>query len=156
MENIYANDWDATEDHPGFNWDRMRLGRRLGGEMLGASIYLIQPGQKSFPYHLHHANEELLIVLEGSVSVRTPEGEQEATTGDAMLFRRGPDGAHQVRNHTGTSARFLMISTMVAPEISEYPDSGNIGVFPDRAPGSPGDGHRFLHGGSLADYFEDV
>lgn len=153
MQNIYEDSWDATEDHPGFEWQRMRLARRLGGEKLGASVYLIDPGQKSFPYHFHHANEEMLIVLEGSVTVRTPEGEQVAEKGDATIFNVGPSGAHQVINHTDTMARVLIMSTMIHPEVAEYPDSGNIGVLTERAPGAPGGTARFIDGGAEADYF---
>jgi uncharacterized cupin superfamily protein len=121
--------------------------------MLGASIYLIRPGQRSFPYHFHHANEEMLIVLDGTVTVRTPEGDDIAGRGDAMIFPRGPGGAHQVVNHTDEPARILMISTMASPEISEYPDSGNVGLFPDRAPGAPGGIGRFIDGAAEVDYF---
>jgi uncharacterized cupin superfamily protein len=156
MENIYSTDWDATEDHPGYEWGRIRLARRLGGEMLGASIYVIHPGQKSFPYHFHHANEEMLIVLEGSVEVRTPEGEHQAGRGDAMIFRKGPDGAHQMANKSDSEARILMISTMVEPEIAEYPDTGKIGVFAGRAPGAAGPAslRKFLDGSAEVGYFD--
>lgn len=156
MENIYANDWDTSEDHPGYEWGRIRLARRLGGEMLGASVYVIGAGQKSFPYHYHHANEEMLIVLEGSVTVRTPEGEQVADRGDALMFPRGPAGAHQVVNHSEEEARFLMMSTMVHPEISEYPDSGNIGLFTEIAPGGLAGSTRFVDGDAEVDYFRGV
>lgn len=139
MENIYANDWDATQDRPGFEWRRMRLGRRLGGEMLGASIYVIGPGQKSFPYHLHHANEEMLIVLDGAVTVRTRHGELSAEKGDALLFARGPEGAHQVINTSDGDARIMMISTMEEPDITEYPDSEKVGLFSGTAPGGSGE-----------------
>jgi uncharacterized cupin superfamily protein len=156
MENIYSTDWDGTQDHPGYEWHRIRLGRRLGGKMLGASIYVLGPGQRSFPYHLHHANEELLIVLEGAVHVRTPDGEHEAGKGDAIAFRRGPSGAHQVINRSDTQARILMMSTMVEPEIAEYPDSGNVGVFAGRAPGDavPAALAKFIDGSAEVDYFE--
>lgn len=156
MENIFTTDWDATEDHPGYEWSRLRLGRRLGAEMLGASVYLIESGQKSFPYHFHHANEEMLIVLEGTVIVRTPGGELQAGQGDALSFGKGPAGAHQVINRSPEPARILMISTMVEPEIAEYPDSGNIGVFAGRAPGAAGkaDLHKFIDGSAEVDYFE--
>jgi uncharacterized cupin superfamily protein len=156
MENIYDDDWDLVQDHPGYQWSRLRLARRLGGRMLGASVYLLGPGQMSFPYHIHHANEEMLIVLEGLVSVRTPEGERQAGRGDALIFPRGPDGAHQVLNRSDQPARFIMISTMVEPEISEYPDSGNIGLFAGRAPGASGEGglQRFVAGDHEVDYFE--
>lgn len=156
MENVYSTDWDGSNEHPGHHWNRIRLARRLGGEMLGASIYVIGPGQKSFPYHFHHANEEMLIVLEGEVVLRTPEGEQHAGTGDARIFRTGPSGAHQVINRSDQNARIVMMSTMVEPEIAEYPDSGNIGVFAGNARG--GDGSKslakFVDGSAEVDYYE--
>ena len=156
MENVYSTDWDGTQDHPGYEWHRIRLARRLGGEMLGASIYVIGPGQKSFPYHFHHANEEMLIVLEGEVSVRTPEGEQVAVAGDAMVFNKGPDGAHQMINRSDSQARIVMMSTMVEPEIAEYPDSGNVGVFAGRSPRAGGSAtlSKFIDGSAEVDYFE--
>lgn len=44
------------------------------------------------------------------------------------MFRRGPDGAHEVRNDGGEPARVLLLSTMSDPEVCVYPDSGKIGV----------------------------
>ncbi len=155
MENIYATDWDATEDEPGYEWNRIRLGRRLGSQKLGASVYVLSPGQRSFPYHFHHANEEMLIVLEGEVVIRTPEGESHARTGDAMAFPADESGAHQVINESDHPARILMISTMIEPEIAEYPDSGKIGVFAGVAPGAAGDGlQKFLDGTAEVPYFD--
>lgn len=146
MHNVFANDWEHTEERPGFRSHRIRLGQRLGGEMIGVTIYALEPGQKSFPYHQHHANEELLLVLSGSIIARTPDGEQEMGEGDALLFRRGAEGAHQVINRSDETARYLMFSTKVAPEVVEYPDSGNLGVF--------GDGLRKLVDGTAArDYY---
>ena len=122
--------------------------------MIGASVYLIHPGQKSFPYHCHHANEEMLVVLEGRVTVRTPDGDQEAERGDALIFNRGQSGAHQLTNNAEEDARVLMISTMVSPEITEYPDSGKVGVFPGRAPGGTRGKARFLDGNAQVDYYD--
>ncbi len=156
MENIYATEWDAIEDQRGYEWTRIRLGRRLGAEKLGASVYVLGPGQKSFPYHFHHANEEMLIVLGGVVTVRTPDGEVEARRGDALSFPSGAAGAHQVINQSGERARILMLSTMIEPEIAEYPDSGKIGVFAGRAPGAAGTGmQKFLDGSAVLPYFDD-
>ena len=156
MENVFSDDFDGSEERPGYQWKRIRLGRRLGGELLGASVYLLPRGEKSFPYHLHHANEELLLVLEGEVEVRTPAGVETMGRGDATLFRRGPQGAHQVIGLSNEPARFIMFSTMIEPEIAEYPDSGNLGVFAGRAPGADGDATlwRFVDGSAERDYFE--
>ena len=156
MENVYATDWDAEENQTGFQWTRIRLGRRLGASKLGASVYVLGPGQKSFPYHFHHANEEMLIVLEGEVIVRTPQGEEEASRGDAVSFPTGPVGAHQLINRSEEPARVLMLSTMIEPEIAEYPDSGKVGVFAGRAPGATGPGmQKFLDGAAIVPYFDD-
>lgn len=156
MQNIYASDWDSEEDHTGYRWHRIRLGRRLGASKLGASVYVLSPGQRSFPYHYHHANEEMLVVLEGALSVRTPDGAQDAGPGDAVVFPAGESGAHQVINVSDEPARFMMISTMIEPEIAEYPDSGQIGVFAGRAPGASGEARlqKFLDGSAEVDYFE--
>jgi len=115
----------------------------------------MEPGRKSFPYHLHHANEELLLVLEGEVVVRTPEGEQTMGRCDATLFLRGPDGAHQVINRSDAPARFIMFSSMVQPEIAEYPDTGNIGLFAEREPRPDGEVvlQKYVDGSAERDYF---
>ncbi len=133
--NLFGDDWDETNTEPGYGWNRLRVGRHLGGARIGASVYELPPGQRSWPYHLHYANEELLIVLAGTATVRTPAGEQPLAAGEATLFRRGPEGAHAVRNDGAGPLRIAMISTMVAPEIAEYPDSGKLGVFAGTAPG---------------------
>jgi len=60
-----------------------------------------------------------------------------------------------VINRSPTAARVLVISTMRAPDVAEYPDSGKIGVFA-QPPGSgrPDELKRFLHSDATADYFE--
>jgi uncharacterized cupin superfamily protein len=67
-----------------------------------------------------------LIVLRGHPTLRTPEGERELAEGDVVCFPRGAAGAHQVRNETEEPARILMLSTLIVPEILEYPDSGKV------------------------------
>ena len=69
-----------------------------------------------------------MIVVRGHPTLRTPEGEQELGEGDVVCFRRGNDGLHQVRNATDAPIRVLMLSTLIAPDIVEYPDSGKVGA----------------------------
>ena len=56
-----------------------RLGPAAGARDLGCSLYEIDPGGQAVPYHAHHANEELLIVLDGTLELRTPEGTRTVT-----------------------------------------------------------------------------
>ena len=53
---------------------------------------------------------------------------QELSEGDVVCFRRGKDGAHQVRNDTDAPVRVLMLSTLLKPDIVEYLDSGKVGA----------------------------
>lgn len=91
-------------------------------ELIGGSVYEIDPGKKLWPCHLHHANEEWLVVLRGRPTLRTPEGERELVEGDVACFVRGATGAHRVRNATEEPRAHPMFST----QILEYPDSGKL------------------------------
>jgi uncharacterized cupin superfamily protein len=69
-----------------------------------------------------------LLVVSGSPTLRPPEGERDLKEGDVVCFLRGKDGAHQVSNRTDSPVRVLMLSTLIAPDIVEYLDSGKIGA----------------------------
>jgi uncharacterized cupin superfamily protein len=126
IANVFALACDADMEHEGFRIQQAALTRRIGAELLAGNIYDVAPGKKLWPYHLHHANEEWLIVLRGRPTLRTVEGERELAEGDVACFVRGGDGAHQLRNASGEPVRVLMLSTRLSPEIIEYPDSGKV------------------------------
>ena len=95
-------------------------------------MYELEPGDRLWPYHTHHANEEWMIVLRGRPTLRTPEGEQELDEGDVVCHPRGQDGLHQIRNATDEPIRVLMLSTLIKPDIVEYPDSDKVGARASR------------------------
>jgi uncharacterized cupin superfamily protein len=130
--NLYGDDWDVEDDRQGYAKRMTGVARRLGGELLGASLYEVPPGQRTWPYHVEHGNEEWLLVVDGAPTLRTPGGERELSRGDAVCFRRGPDGAHQVINRSEAPARLLILSTMQYPHVVDYPDSGKVGIAPER------------------------
>jgi uncharacterized cupin superfamily protein len=125
----------GPSDPAGFRTQGASVGRLAGGERLGASLYEIPAGEAVCPYHWHEANEEMLLVLSGEPSVRTPEGWRDLEPGELVAFPRGASGAHQVMNRREEPARILMLSEMNAPELVVYPDSNKAGVR-SRAPGS--------------------
>src|SRR5262245_45945673 len=126
--NLNADDWDHTAEREGWRSKATRVGAKLNAELIGGGLYELEPGNTLWPYHTHHANEEWLLVVRGRPTLRHADGEQELAEGDVVCFRRGKDGLHQVKNHTEEPVRVLMISTLIAPEIVEYPDSGKIGA----------------------------
>lgn len=126
MANAFDPHWDTEQDRPPFSWRRAYLGRQAGAEKLGASLYELPPGASSFPLHVHHANEELILVLSGRPSLRTLKGERELMPGELVACPAGRRGAHRLDNRTQEVVRVLLISTMLAPELNEYPNSGKI------------------------------
>jgi uncharacterized cupin superfamily protein len=126
--NVNADEWDRTEEREGWRSKDAWVGAKIKGELIGASMYEVEPGNRLWPYHTHHANEEWLLVLRGRPTLRTPEGETELREGDVVAFRRGKDGFHQVSNRTDSPLRVVMFSTRIAPDIVEYADSGKIGA----------------------------
>ena len=136
--NVNRPEWDVDSSEPPFRRRAMRLGSRAGAAELGVTLYEIDPGGAVSPYHAHHANEELLLVLDGRPQLRTPDGSRRLQPGDAVAFPRGPLGAHRLSNPDGPPARVLVFSTMNLPEVAEYPDTGTL-----LAKTGPGEGKTF-------------
>jgi uncharacterized cupin superfamily protein len=126
--NLHGDDWDRVEERKGWRSKEAWVGARIGAELIGGSMSELEPGDRLWPYHTHHANEEWLLVVRGTPTLRTSEGERELSEGDVACFRRGKEGAHQLSNGTGSPIRVLMLSTLIAPDVIEYLDSGKIGV----------------------------
>ena len=68
-------------------------------------------------------------MVEGSPTLRHPEGEEALDPWDVVFFPPGPGGAHMVRNDTDSPARVLMFSTITAVAAVVYPDSDKISIW---------------------------
>ena len=124
--NLNGDAWDRVEERAGWRSKDAWVGAHVDAELIGASMYELEPGDRLWPYHTHHANEEWLIVLRGTPTLRTPDGEQELNEGDVVAFPRGARGAHQISNATDAPLRVLMLSTLLSPDVIEYLDSGKV------------------------------
>jgi uncharacterized cupin superfamily protein len=116
---------------PGYGAAGADIGEAIGAEHLAGGIGELAPGQKSWPYHWEAGQEEWLIVLSGTPTLRAPEGERELRPGDVVCFRRGPEGAHQLINHGEQPARLVILSDRRRPNVVMYPDSEKVGVRTD-------------------------
>ena len=119
--NVFDGDLDRERDQPGFSWRAAAVGEKLGATKLGASLYELDPGEKTFPYHYEYGCEEWLLVVAGKPTLRDPEGEHELRPGDVVVFPEGPEGAHQLRNGTDEPIRVLLFSTKGLPNSAVYP-----------------------------------
>jgi len=108
---------------------RVDLAHAAGSAETAMYVYDLEPGQSQCPYHYEYA-EEWLLVIDGTIVVRTPNGERTLRPGDIVCFAPGPAGAHKVVNRSDAPARTLMFSSARVPAVSVYPDSDKIGVWP--------------------------
>lgn len=131
-DNIWDVDWGEPDENEekaaavGFGGVRgVRLVRQPGAA-LSSSVWELDPGVVQSPYHLHHGGEELLIVLRGTPTLRTPQGERVLREGEVVHFPRGAEGAHQVSNRSDELVRYVVAASQGDVEIVEYPDSGKV------------------------------
>jgi uncharacterized cupin superfamily protein len=108
---------------------RVDVARPVGSTATAMFIYDLAPSQSQSPYHYEY-HEEWVLVVDGTVVVRTPDGEHVLERGDLVCFPSGPAGAHKLMNQSDSPARTLMFSSSRVPAVSVYPDSNKIGVWP--------------------------
>ena len=91
---------------------------------LGIGVDVLPPGKRGCPYHLHHVQEEMFIVLEGEGTLRVAGELLPVKAGDVVVIPPGREYPHQFINTSDAPMKYLSISTKERPEICEYPDSG--------------------------------
>ena len=107
---------------------RIDVSRAVGSDATAMFIYEVEPGRSSCPYHYEY-EEEWLLVLDGTLAVRVPDGELALERGDLVCFPAGPAGAHKIMNRGESTARMMLFSSARVPAVSVYPDSDKIGVW---------------------------
>ena len=112
---------------------RLDVARAVGSADTAMYVYDVAPGEGSSPYHYEY-EEEWLLVLDGTLVLRAPDGEHTLERGDLVHFPPGPEGAHKVMNRTDVAARTLVFSSSRVPAVSVYPDSDKIGVWSGHEP----------------------
>ena len=114
-----------SAENPG----RIDVGKAIGSTETLMFIYDVAPGASSSPYHYEY-DEEWLLVVDGTIVVRTPDGEHTLERSDLVRFPAGPAGAHKVMNRSDARARTLLFSRKGhGYAISVYPDSDTVGVW---------------------------
>lgn len=128
-----------------------RVGEGAGAEHLGLSVYELQPGQ-GMVFHYHLQREELLVVLRGTLALRTADGWRDVREGEVVAFPRGERGAHGYENRGERPVRLLMFSEQNAPNVSVYPDTNEVGIFDAACRSDRRFGALFDVGAAVGDY----
>ncbi len=127
--NVFTTDFSYdTSDPEGYRAGLAAVGDAAGGQAQKVKLFEVPPEQSLCPYHYEY-EEEWLLVLSGSPTLRVPEGERQLDPGALVCFPPGPPGAHKLTNRTAEPVRALMWSSAREPSVAVYPDSDKIGVW---------------------------
>jgi len=154
IEDIPLEDWRHGER---FEAKLGPLARILGARKLGYRLVVLPPGKTAWPFHAHHANEEMFFVIEGRGTLRLGTDRHPIRAGDVIGIPPGPETPHQILNDGDADLRYLAVSTMLEPDVVECPDSGKIGIMAGSPPG--GDRSRrtltlYVPRSAAVDYWE--
>ena len=127
LTDIALNDWQHGEK---FEAKIGSFARSIGLEKLGCMLTVVPPGRSAFPYHVHHANDEMFVILQGSGEYRFGDKIYPIKTGDVVSAPAGgAERAHQIVNTGSEEMRYLGISTTLWPEAVEYPESKKFAIW---------------------------
>ena len=113
-----------------FEGNSVRIGPLLGAKDLGYSYDVIPPGKRGCPFHSHRGEEEMFFIVKGAGTLRYGGETRKIRAGDVICCPTGgPETAHQIVNDSDADLAYLSVSTMLAVEICEYPDSQKVGAF---------------------------
>ena len=127
IADLTLDSWSRGDLYAGAD---VRIGPMIGVKDLGISYSEVPPGKSSCPFHNHHVEDELFIVLDGEGTYRFGSESYPIKAGDVLgAPAGGHETAHQIINTGTRPLRYYGISTMSLADVCEYPDSGKFGVF---------------------------
>jgi uncharacterized cupin superfamily protein len=127
-----------------FGGSRQRVGTQIGAQKLGYSFFSVLPGKAAFPYHTHSGNEEMIYIIAGAATLRHGQEQLTVSPGTVIACPPGTEYPHQLINTGTQELRYLVVSTMEYPDLSDYPDSNKIGAYATATVG-PRVGFRALY-----------
>ena len=144
--NLETLEYKSEQKNENYRHESAPLAHQMGAQKLGFHAEILAPRCFSCPYHFHHSEEELFLVLEGEATLRQNGQFRRVTKGDLIFFSNTPEGAHQFYNHTDRPFKFLALSTMDPLEVCEYPDSKKVYVSKIK---------KVFQAGQEVDYWKD-
>jgi uncharacterized cupin superfamily protein len=125
--NLDEVEFDDVEENGVYTSSRGQISDHIGAKKLGYNLTVLPPGKVQCPFHCHHGEEEMFLILEGEGELRFGDKRYPIRKHDVIACPPGgPEVAHQIINTGATTMRYLALSTLVDVETCEYPDSQKI------------------------------
>ncbi len=127
LMNLDEVKFDDIEENGIYTSSRGQISDHIGARNLGYNLTVLPPGKVQCPFHNHHGEEEMFLILEGEGELRFGDRRYPIRQHDVIACPPGgPDVAHQIINTGPKTMRYLALSTLVAVEACEYPDSQKV------------------------------
>ncbi len=140
-------------DEAGFRSRDAMVGKALRLTRLGCAYTEVAPGETACPYHVHHAEDEMFVILSGEGEYRFGGERHAVKAGDVLgAPMGGPDYAHQLFNTGTDTLKYLAISSLADLDVQQFPDSGKFLVSSRPVAGSAR--QRFFWKGREADMLD--
>jgi uncharacterized cupin superfamily protein len=125
--NLNAVEFDDIEENGLYTSSRGQISDHIGAKKLGYNLTVVPPGKAQCPFHCHHAEEEMFLILEGEGELRFGNERYAIRQHDVIACPPGgPSVAHQIINTGEQNLRYLALSTLAEVEACEYPDSQKV------------------------------
>ena len=152
---------DELEYTPFGKGDDFQAGRapvspHIGAKQLGYAVIRLEPGKRAWPYHAHHAIEEMFYIIEGNGTLRHAGEEYPIRGGDFICSPADPQQPHQIINTSDDELVYIALSNEMTTDVMLYPDSGKYGVWHGDASDfkAPGNFLMFARKEDAVDYWD--
>lgn len=157
LMNLDEAEFDDIEENGFYTSKRATISDLIGAKKLGYNLTVLPPGKAQCPFHCHHGEEEMFLILEGEGELRFGSEKYPLRKHDVVACPPGgTEVAHQIVNTGKETMRYIALSTLVEVEACEYPDSQKVLVVagPRGARGL----RKMVRAESTVDYYdrEDV
>lgn len=145
--------FDDIEDSGHYTSRRALFSAGIGARQLGYNLTELPPGKSQCPFHSHHHEEEMFLILDGEGELRFGDQRYPLRRHDVIACPTGGAAvAHQITNTGSTPLRYLALSTQSTVEVCEYPDSRKVGVFCAEETGAGL--RKMFHAETTVDYYD--
>lgn len=132
LVNLADVTFDDVEENGIYTSRRALFSAGIGAKKLGYNLTVLPPGKVQCPFHNHHGEEEMFLILEGEGELRFGDQRYPIRKHDVIACPTGgPEVAHQIINTGHEPMSYLALSNLVDVEVCEYPDSGKVSVLSD-------------------------
>lgn len=153
IANLDEVEFTDIEENGYYTSKRAQFSDGIGARKLGYNLTELPPGKAQCPFHNHHGEEEMFLILEGEGELRFGAERYPIRKHDVIACPTGgPEVAHQIINTGTTRMRYLALSNVVEIETCEYPDSNKIMI--GSGPRGEAGLHKIFRAESTVEYYD--